>query len=538
MKKQGAFALILVVTVLLATTSLAVAGELRNVKVTTSGSVDCSSPKAIAEAVFVGKTEEEKVLSFWHWYRRVMWHYKGRCRDLGDSVIGGSQPLCGSQRALQVMFFKAAGYRTRGCSAGVKGFGHSFLEVFYDKRWHAMDAMTGFYVYSRTKPRHILSHAEMKADPSLIRKAVEENRVPKMFLACAREPEIEKDKDSYLPWSNYHPVPQMIEFFAEGIQNGRVSGVGKDYGSLYIPDRMNLNLRPGESVIRTWDFEPVKFLARRAKRGDGPTGFHRCGLNDEFDTINFPYWEPYLKKNVFTYKKKDGTRGTIKRCYRYFTAGRFDRRLSAAKLLAAASSSKGIKIDGDALVAEDGKSGVLEIKTLFPYRILGAEVTLDYSRPAATDSVDLHLLPWREKKKRSPLKIWSASKTNKVQETAEFGSWMSRYKSYFNREFTLRLKIGGAARLRSALLSTIFAHNSYSGPYLVPGLNKVTVTVDNPEELAKGKLVVIYKYQDGKDWKDEHVVEKVIDRSPTEFEIQVKGPKHPRMRSVRVEVRR
>jgi len=77
----------------------------------------------------------------------------------------------------------------------------------------------------------------------------------------------------------------------------------------------------------------------------------------------------------------------------------------------------------------------------------------------------------------------------------------------------------------------------FAGPHLVPGKNKVTITVDNPEELASQKLFVIYKYADGEGWKDEHTVEKAIEKSPTEFEIEVQGPKHPRMKSVRLEVR-
>ncbi len=516
---------------------------LRNVKVLTSGSVDCSSPKTIATAVFKGKTDEEKVLNFWHWYRRVMWHYGGRCRDLHEALLSArGMPLCGSQRALQVMMLKAGGYRTRGCSSklsdGKGGFyaGHSFLEVFFEKRWHVLDAMTGFYVYSRTKPRHILSHREMKADPSLVSKAIEEKRVPEMFLACARKPEIKKDHHGP-PWSHYGPLAKMVEYYAQAIPNGGVGGEGKDYDGGYKPGRLNLNLRAGESITRTWDFQPVKYLAHRARKGDAPTGFHRCGLNDEFDTVNFPYWEPYLKKNVFTHRKKDGSKQTIKRCYRYFSAGRFDRTLPARELLAAARSSKGLKLDGNALVVDGGRSGVLELDTRFPYTVCGAEVTLDYSRPAKADGLDLYMLQGWGRDEKKPVKVWSAGKTGKATETAVIGKWRTPELMIDRFGMTLRLELRGAVRLRGVLVSTIFGHNMYAGPYLVPGTNKVTVTVDNPEALAKRKLVITYKYADGKGWKDEHTVRKVITKSPTVFDIHVKGPKHPKMHSVRIESR-
>jgi hypothetical protein len=60
--------------------------------------------------------------------------------------------------------------------------------------------------------------------------------------------------------------------------------------------------------------------------------------------------------------------------------------------------------------------------------------------------------------------------------------------------------------------------------------------VDNPEALAARKLTVVYKFADGEGWKDEHTVDKVVDKSPFEFGIEAKGPKQPRMLSVRARV--
>jgi hypothetical protein len=370
----------------------------------------------------------------------------------------------------------------------------------------------------------------MKADPALVSTAVAEKRVPEMFLACAREPEIKKDHHGP-SWSYYGPFSKMIEYFAQGIPHGGVSSKeGSDYGGIYIPGRMHINIRPGESVTRTWDFEPVKFLGRRAKGGDTPTGFHRCGHNDEFDTVNFPFWEPYCKENVFRHKGQ-----VIKRCYRYVAAGRFERRFNAAELKTVADSVKNIRIDSSGLAAQAGTTGEIEITTKFPYRIGGAEVTVEYSRTGPEDTLELYVLHGLGSKKGEPFKVWSAEKTGRVRETTEFGNWLLRLAP---REHTLRLVLGGTGRVYSVTISTIFSHNMYTGPYLVPGNNTVTVTVDNPKALEKHKLVVTYTYRDGKDWKDEHTVTRTITESPAVFEIRVKGPKHPRMRSVRVEVQK
>ena len=496
-----------------------VAGEIRNVKVTTDGSVDCSSPEAIVAATFKGRSDEEKVLNFWHWFRRVGWHYKEwpERRDLTVELLSHGQTLCGSRSALQLVIFKAAGYRARPCF--IADGGHTLVEVFYADGWHALDAETAFCVYSRGEPRHILGLEELKADPALITTAQAEKRVPDCFLHCAREPEIPKDQ--VLPWSHFQPLPAMVKYFAEGVKSGKVGEEGDLYGGSYAPGKLNLNLRPGESVTRTWNFEPGKYPQGWAYRENAKIGpYHRCGLNDEFDKINFPYWEPYRKDDLLE----------VKRCYRYFANGRFDRRLPAEQLLAAASAKKGLKLDGQVLAPEGAEPGRLDLETAFPYVICDGDVKITYTRPAEADEVSLFSLektPYR--------KVWSATKTGDADETVGLGRFDERSLSL--HKYALRLFIGGGARVKALDVSTVFMHNMFAGPYLVPGKNKVTVTVEDPKVLEGQQLKLTYKYADGAGWKDEHIVEKVVDKSPTEVEIEVKGPKHPRMRSVGLEVR-
>jgi len=497
----------------------AVAGEIRNVKVTTDGSVDCSTPEAIVAATFKGRSDEEKVLSFWHWFRRVGWHYKEwpERRDLTVELLSHGQTLCGSRSALQLVIFKAAGYRARPCF--IANGGHTFVEVFYAGGWHALDAETAFCVYSRAEPRQVLGLEELKTDPALITTAQAEKRVPDCFLHCAREPEIRKDR--LLPWSHFQPLPTMVAYFAEGLKSGKVGEEGDLYGGSYTPGKLNLNLRPGESVTRTWDFEPGKYPRGWAYPENAAVGpYHRCGSNDEHDKLNFPYWEPYRKDNLLE----------VKRCYRYFANGRFDRRLRAAELLAAAAADKGLKLDGEALAAEGAEPGSLELATAFPYVLCDGDVKISYVRKAEADELSLYIL-----EKGGARKLWSAARTGEAAETASLGRWDEKLLDLHG--YRLRLVLGGSARVSSLELSTVFMHNMFAGPYLVPGTNRVTVTVDNPEALAKHPVTLTYQYADGELWKDEHSVEKVVERSPTEFSIEVQGPKHPRMRLVRLEVR-
>jgi len=518
--------------------ALGLSAEVRNVRVLTDGSVDCSSPEAVAAATLKGKTDEEKILNFWNWYRRTMWHYHEwpERRDFGVSILSQGCTLCGSHAALQMLVLKAGGYKTRPCY--VAGGGHTFIEVFFDEKWHALDAMTAFYIYSRGEPRYILGLLEMQADPTLVSKAIEEKRVPDVFFACAREPEIVKKKT--LPWSHYHPVPKMVEYYAEGCKPGedakpaeggkpaedakpaagRVGKEGETLGGSYTPGKMNLNLKPGESVERVWDFEKGKYPERWAYPQNAEVGpYHRCGHNDEFDKVNFPYWEPYLKENLLE----------VKRCYRYFTNGRYDRRLPAAELLAAADKKQGIKLDGGQLVPEGAAAVTLELPAAFPYVICDADVKLVYSRTEGAGELELFAL-----EKEGPRKVWSAGKTGDAEETATLGRFDEKKLGLHG--YRLRLSVGAGCRLKAAAVSTVFMHNMFAGPYLVPGKNKVTVTVEDPKALDGQQLKLTYKFADGDGWKDEHAVEKLVDKSPLEFEIEVKGPKHPRMRSVRLEL--
>ncbi|MBA4389111.1 MAG: hypothetical protein C0404_14155, partial [Verrucomicrobia bacterium] len=105
------------------------------------------------------------------------------------------------------------------------------------------------------------------------------------------------------------------------------------------------------------------------------------------------------------------------------------------------------------------------------------------------------------------------------------------------RRFNLRIMIPKGAAVENLGISTVIAHNMYAGPYLVPGKNKVTVSTDSADKLKEHPLIVTYTFGDGENWAEEQVVRKEIDRSPCDFEITVKGPKHPRMKSVSVEVK-
>lgn len=515
--------------------------EIRNIKILTDGSVDCTSPGSIAAATLQGKDDEQKIINFWNWYRRVEWHYKEwpERRDLTVNLMSQGQSLCGSHAALQMQVIRAGGFKTRPCF--VEGGGHTFIEVFYDNRWHALDAMTGFYIYSRSEPHYIVSLAEMKSDPSLITNAVAEGRTPAVFLPCTYEPEIKKRKT--LPWSHFKSFQETLLYYANGTKNSWTGSENDAYGGSFAPAKMNINLKPGEMVVKKWDLEPGCYPMGWAYPEDLTSGpFHRCGHNDEFDKVNFPYWEPYGKTNFFVYRREgtntDSGPVTISRCYRYLANGRYIRELDAAKILALAAITNGVGITADGLAPSGVQTGIVELVTSFPYFICDAEITLKYRLLSDNSALVLQLMEKNRDKQPAPIAgrtLLEVNTKGAAVQTVRLGCF--DYGKTDPRTYTLRLLLAGDARLENLNISTVFTHNMFTGPVLLPGKNKVTVTTENSEMLQQHPLVVTYRFADGENWTHSMLVQKEIKSTPYEFEIEVKGPKHPRMQSVSMQIK-
>jgi hypothetical protein len=66
----------------------------------------------------------------------------------------------------------------------------------------------------------------------------------------------------------------------------------------------------------------------------------------------------------------------------------------------------------------------------------------------------------------------------------------------------------------------------------VPGKNVVTVSAAAPVKLAASKLVVVYEWAEGEGWKTDKSVTKEFTELPATFEVEVAGPKMPRMKKV------
>jgi hypothetical protein len=97
--------------------------------------------------------------------------------------------------------------------------------------------------------------------------------------------------------------------------------------------------------------------------------------------------------------------------------------------------------------------------------------------------------------------------------------------------YQIKFALKGKATLNRFLLQTYFTHNAMAAPHLMPGKNKVTVTVANPEDLDKAALTIRYRYKEAPDWKGEmKTIERRVTGSPFAFEAVIpESKKLPQM---------
>ena len=122
--------------------------------------------------------------------------------------------------------WQAMGIRVR--TGSIANGAHTLYEVFWDNDWHLMDTMTTMYVFDRANPPSIASAADIKADKTLMTSAVAEGRACPGFLLC----------------------PDDVTWFANGTNKWAVIG---EPGSTPVTHSMNMDLRYGETLDRTWN---------------------------------------------------------------------------------------------------------------------------------------------------------------------------------------------------------------------------------------------------------------------------------------------
>lgn len=527
----------------------------QGVWVTSSASVDTSSPEAIVkDLVKPGMTDEEKVLAIFNWYRRVIYphNYMGADRrDVLRQINSYGNTLCGSHAANLGWLMRTAGFKTR--PTFIYGGGHTFIEVFYDGRWHAVDPETDFAVWSRGEKPHLISMEELKADPTLLDSPEKEGRArPWLFKAMKFPWTDRKTMADYcdqnrldkmaMQWSSSVLKGMTIkDYFVEGVKTLKYGGENEPYGGhISDPNLMKLTLRPRERLVRPWDNEGHgRYILGQGFQGY-PAHLMYGGGADENDTEVFPYVEPYRKDNYGIPALP------VDRCYRYSGNGHLVWSPTPAELI----STPGVTVQNVAVDAktgmlrpvEAGKPATIEIPVRSSYALVWADITGTWLRGAETDIA--RILVWGRFEKEVDGKkttvqewreAWAADQTGAHEATASYGKAINgRY------DYKLRIELVASddvqqCGLKGLTLDHTFVHNWLVLPILKPGKNTITVRLDNPEALKALKLLVRYEWAEGEDWKEERSDVREVTTVPFTYTLEARGPKFPRMKTLVLE---
>jgi len=503
--------------------------------VTTDKYVDTSSLEGIVAGIArEGMTDEGKVLAFYHWYRRMLFHHRfmgGDRRDVLKVLNSYGCNLCGSQAAVFVVMLQKAGFKTRVCAAkGGEGFGtHTFVQIFYDGKWHCFDTMTSFCVYNRADPPRIASLDELKADPTIVTMAVEEKRAPPGFVYCEGHQEntvkdIPKLKASMgsrdFRWSTcIFEGGTFTEFWAKAAKKGWTLTEGGTYNGRYTPGVTDFTLKPNEELVRLWDHISGKYVKKASHPDFGP--HHTCGAADEHDPMHFKFYEPYLKENL----------GHTKKCYRYFGNGWLEWKPKTGAEVAAACKLRSLARE-DVLFKVAGASGTLTIPVKVPYA--GVEIELDLLlKQEGEGSVTRVYLVKRVGRNRK------ARRTEVAKIEGKFDGAKKIVVPHtdaglFEYELAIEGKRadGGSVIFAPVRLRTIFQENIYALPGFFPGKNTVTVRAAKAQEIKQHALAVTYEWAEGEGWATPKSVTKKFETLPASFEVEVAGPKMPRMKKL------
>jgi len=463
-------------------------------------------------------TNEQRAINSYNNFKRRYYHWADQPPNMSDvvsnlNVFGWA--LCGRHANASCEVLQAIeDHGSFGIGTRVIGLpGHWIYEAEYDGSWHAFCTMTTMYTYDRSIPPKVTSCAQYDADESLMLNAVGEGRACPGFLLCGDSP----------------------EWYADAMHSYSPSGAG---GAL-TAHSMDMDLRMGEAFTRTWQAwpgqHPPSVSNADSVPGADPPYHHEC-QHDWKDYVNWPYWEPYGLVDAAI----AGTKATYRRWSNgtYVLAPDF----RSAGYQACLDSSSNIATYNDDALTPDLHVATVDTpaEVVFyldsPFYLTDAWVDGSFVR---ADSGDVNRI-YVSTNGTSWTQVWENSATGTTlleglslggQVYATFGYWVK-----------VELQADGSiadAGVSDLAITTVFEHNKGAMAYLDKGINHITVTLDNPEDLASGAAFrVTYKWKeyDGANWTIDQTDEQYITASPTTYTITTGGAKVPRTESIELAV--
>jgi len=308
-------------------------------------------------------------------------------------------------------------YRLDGARPPAK-LGHSWCQLFYNGRYHYLDAHAGFYVYT-ADGKHIASIDEISGDPTLVTDPV-------------------KKSDPFMPCDNGRP-----EFFY------RVAGSHRGRPVEKTAHSMALRVRPGETLVFHFDKLPGGYFKRsRSWKGQWLPDYYKEG--------------PHLR-----------TQGKQTKSYRHYGNGEiiFEPDLTKAGFKESIVASENL-----ACQADDGKPGLhpkdatkpasATFAFKSPYPMVGGEVTAEMTigpLPRGILPLVRFIPPGRKAKPQvlgGPVDGVIAGKLN-------------MYEAYYPYSAQVRVELPAGCSLTKLSVRLITQLNFGTLPRPLPGVNKI-----------------------------------------------------------------
>jgi len=438
----------------------ALPAQVRKIRVQPDLAPDCTSLKSIVESVTRGCTSNDaKAIAIYNFFHLAHYH-RGYPREPGGvpalkEITNYGWSLCGGQHSALSALWRQLGWGWRFLGWP----GHTTVEAEYDGRWHYIDTFMKFYAWAPDGKggRTIASQEDLAKDPAGLLHGgfiIDKGR----NVAYVKDnPPVRDGKVNWMapPFLN---CGDTLESVAAGVKARKLSGSPEGWQGInhadggYVTD---VNLLPGHALTCTWDMVPDAWIWTPDAKA---APVHTCPGHK--DTRNDPGYGLVLEPYISAKPARSYANGMLTFAPDF-----------AGKELQGFVSAENVALAGKVLAPIDAaKPGVLVFQLASPYNMTRASGTID-----------------------GPAKVEISSDTGKSWSEVDAKDFSAAVKGRL--AVLVRLTVQG--QVKGLRFEAIVQNNAGSLPYLSPGRNNVTVTVEEAAKLGGNSLVVTYAYRLG-----------------------------------------